>query len=66
MTTSNLAGAYGHLLTARLLIEAEIHNHGETYALADALSLTEDATSQLRGEMAAREPERPILDGEAA
>lgn len=64
--TAGLASAYGHLITARLLIQQEIANHGETYALSDALSLTEDAMSQCRGEMQAREPERPIIDGRAA
>lgn len=64
--TAGLASAYGHLITARLLIQQEIANHGDTYALADALSLTEDAMSQCRGEMQAREPERPIIERGAA
>lgn len=60
-----LAAAYGHLLTARLMLERELSDHPDSYALQDAVNLTDDACSQLRGEFSARLPERPIL-GSAA
>lgn len=59
MTDSNIASAYGHLLTARLHLQIAVDQDGETYALSDALSLIEDAISQTKGEMQNREDERP-------
>jgi hypothetical protein len=36
---------------AHLLIEAEIAEYGETWALADANAMAVDAASQIRGEL---------------
>jgi hypothetical protein len=58
--TDPASAAYGALLMARMLIQQEIASVGESYGLADALTLTEDAISQIRGELASRQPERPI------
>lgn len=63
--TENLAIAFGHLIQARMLIEIELENDPGSFALADALNLTDDACSQVRGTMASRLPERPILDRRA-
>jgi hypothetical protein len=54
------AAAYGSLLYARMMLEAA-NQAGGSYPLADALSLTEDAISQIRGELNARQGERPIV-----
>jgi hypothetical protein len=37
-----------------------------TYGVQDAVSLIEDAKSDIRGEITARLPERPILDRRAS
>jgi hypothetical protein len=56
--TDNLASAYGHMLTARLLVEAELQNDPASYELADTKSMLEDACSQIRGAISLRQDHR--------
>jgi hypothetical protein len=65
MKQSNLEAASRCLQAAHNAIVAELEIT-ESYALHDAETLTADALSQIRGEIAARLPERPILDRRAS
>lgn len=66
MTSDPMELAKNHLICARtaLLVESRLMV-GDDYGVMDALSLTEDALSQVRGVLQARLPERPILDRRA-
>lgn len=64
---SNLEVAQCHLSAAQVALEAEAKLIiGDDYGVMDALSLTMDALSTVRGEIAARLPERPIVDRRAS
>jgi hypothetical protein len=67
MKQSNLEVAQSHLSAAHdaLLAETKLII-GDDYAVWDALSLVCDAEAQVRGEIAARQPERPIIDRRAS
>jgi hypothetical protein len=56
--TDNLASAYGHMLSARLLVEIELQADPTSYELADTRSLLDDACSQIRGALALRQDTR--------
>ena len=67
MKQSNLEVALCHLSAAQDALMAETTLIvGDDYAVWDALSLTIDALSQVRGEIKARLPERPIVDRRAS
>lgn len=53
-TTDALYEALGHLQQAELLLAAVRAQDPDTYALCDGHSLTQDALSQIRGELTAR------------
>jgi hypothetical protein len=54
-TTATLFEALGHLKQAEVLLINVLAQDPETYALADAASLTVDAVSQLTGELRNRQ-----------
>ena len=54
------AATLGTLIYARMMNDLAIAQYGESYALADARSLIDDAISQVRGDMAAEQGEYPI------
>ena len=67
MTVDPLELAKEHLICARTALQVETKLMvGENFAVIDALSLTRDALSQVRGALKAREPERPIIDRRAS
>jgi hypothetical protein len=66
MTADNLTVAEHLLSAAHDALKAELQLAESTYALCDAETLTADALSQVRGEMKARLPERPVLDRRAS
>lgn len=53
-SNDSLFEALGHLQQAELLIAAVRAQDADTYALCDGHSLTQDAISQLRGELTER------------
>jgi hypothetical protein len=56
--TDNLASAYGHMLSARLLVEIELQADPTSYELADTKAMLEDACSQIRGAISLRQDHR--------
>lgn len=56
--TDNLSSAYGHMLSARLLVEIELQADPTSYELADTQAMLEDACSQIRSALALRQDTR--------
>ena len=66
-TDQALYEALGHLQQAELLIAAVRSQDPDSFPLSDGHSLTQDAVSQIRGELTSRAAERNELDqGDAA
>lgn len=66
MKHDNLEVAQGHLQAAHEALVQELRVAPDTFALCDAEALTADALSQVRGEIANRLPEYPIIDRRAS
>lgn len=67
MTTDPMELAKEYLICARTALQVETKLMvGDDYGVWDALSLTEDALSQVRGVLKSRLPERPIIDRRAS
>lgn len=54
-TTDNLMEAYGHLIQAKLLVDAVLKIDPDTHELCDTESLMADAITQLVGELTNRQ-----------
>lgn len=66
MKHSNLEAALCCLRAASDALNADTATESQvTWGVADAMSLIEDAKSDIRGEITARLPEYPILDRRA-